>query len=151
MKKEQKSKDKLNRLREIAEDMFIRLDKSGREIAEQLDVSEQTVSSWKKGREGEQTWDERQRDFKLTPLKLKELLLDEAKKLARGEESNINADKLSKLMSVIEKLDKSVSPRVVMNVFRSFDNFIKEIEPSKIKDFREYQRAFISHLISLES
>lgn len=39
--------------REIAEDMYIRLGLTGREIAENLGVTEQTVSRWKKGREGE--------------------------------------------------------------------------------------------------
>ena len=38
--------------REIAEDMYIRLGLTGREIAENLGVTEQTVSRWKKGREG---------------------------------------------------------------------------------------------------
>ena len=45
--------------REIAEDMYIRLGLTGREIAENLSITEQTVSRWKKGRGGEKSWDDR--------------------------------------------------------------------------------------------
>lgn len=92
--------------REIAEDMYIRLGLTGREIAENLGVTEQTVSRWKKGREGEKSWDDRKTESQLTPLKIKELLLKEAEKLAKGEESNVKADQLSKIMSAIDQLDK---------------------------------------------
>lgn len=92
--------------RGIAEDMYIRLGLTGREIAENLGVTEQTVSRWKKGREGERSWDDRRTESSLTPLKIKETLLKEAEKLARGEESGVKADQLSKIMAAIDQLDK---------------------------------------------
>lgn len=150
-KKQQRTKNDLERLRSLAEDMFINIGKTGREIAETLGVSEQSVSTWRKGREGERSWDERKRDIQLTPVKLKELLLNEARKIVDNEKSTVNADQLSKIMSAIDKLDKSVNPRVVMTVFQMFDNYMAEIDPNMALTFTEYHKRFLQHLIALES
>lgn len=137
--------------REIAEDMYIRLGLTGREIAENLGVTEQTVSRWKKGREGEKSWDDRKTESQLTPLKIKELLLKEAEKLAKGEESNVKADQLSKIMSAIDQLDKKINVRTVMDVFREFDNWMAEQEPTMAIQFTKFHKLFLQYRISLES
>ena len=151
MAKKQRTKGELERLRAIAEDMFIRLGKTGREIADALDITEQTVSTWRKGREGERSWDDRKRDLQLTPVKLKELLLNEAQKIVKNEGSTINADQLSKIMSAIDKLDRNVNPRVVMTVFQLFDNFMADTNPEMAVKFLEYHKMFLQHIIALES
>lgn len=137
--------------REIAEDMYIRLTLTGREIAENLGVTEQTVSRWKKGREGEKSWDDRKTESQLTPLKIKELLLKEAEKLAKGEESNVKADQLSKIMSAIDQLDKKINVRTVMDVFREFDNWMAEQEPATAILFTKWHKLFLQYRITLES
>lgn len=137
--------------RGIAEDMYIRLGLTGREIAENLGVTEQTVSRWKKGREGEKSWDDRKTESCLTPLKIKELLLKEAEKLARGEESTVKADQLSKIMSAIDQLDKKINVRTVMDVFREFDNWMAEQEPTTAVQFTRFHKLFLQYRISLES
>ncbi len=137
--------------REIAEDMYIRLGLTGREIAENLGVTEQTVSRWKKGREGEKSWDDRKTESQLTPLKIKELLLKEAEKLAKGEESNVKADQLSKIMSAIDQLDKKINVRTVMDVFREFDNWMAEQESAMAIQFTKFHKQFLQYRISLES
>lgn len=137
--------------RGIAEDMYIRLGLTGREIAENLGVTEQTVSRWKKGREGEKSWDDRRTESCLTPLKIKELLLKEAEKLARGEESTVKADQLSKIMSAIDQLDKKINVRTVMDVFREFDNWMAEQEPATAVQFTRFHKLFLQYRISLES
>ena len=137
--------------REIAEDMYIRLGLTGREIAENLGITEQTVSRWKKGREGEKSWDDRKTESQLTPLKIKELLLKEAEKLAKGEESNVKADQLSKIMSAIDQLDKKINVRTVMDVFREFDNWMAEQEPARAIQFTKFHKLFLQYRISLES
>lgn len=137
--------------REIAEDMYIRLGLTGREIAENLGITEQTVSRWKKGREGEKSWDDRKTESQLTPLKIKELLLKEAEKLAKGEESNVKADQLSKIMSAIDQLDKKINVRTVMDVFREFDNWMAEQEPAMAIQFTKFHKQFLQYRISLES
>ncbi len=151
MAKKPRTKSELERLREIAEDYYIRLNKTGREIAEILEISEQTVSAWKKGRTGEKSWDERKKEIQLTPLKLKELLLEEAHKVVKGEISNVNADQLSKFMAAIDRLDKSVNPRVAMSVLQMRDNFIAEVAPERAIEDLEFNKQFLQHLIALES
>lgn len=71
--------------REIAEDMYIRLGLTGREIAENLGVTEQTVSRWKKGREGEKSWDDRKTEAQLTPLKIKSFFSKKPKNLPKAK------------------------------------------------------------------
>lgn len=137
--------------RGIAEDMYIRLGLTGREIAENLGVTEQTVSRWKKGREGERSWDDRRTESSLTPLKIKETLLKEAEKLARGEESGVKADQLSKIMAAIDQLDKKINVRTVMDVFREFDNWMTEQDPAVAVGFTRYHKLFLQYRISLES
>jgi DNA-binding XRE family transcriptional regulator len=146
-----RTKADLGRFREIAEDYYIRLNKTGRDIAEILDISEQTVSAWKKGRTGERSWDERKTELQLTPLQLKELLMREAHKVAMGEKSDVNADQLSKFMAAIDRLDKSVNPRIAMSVLQMRDNFISEIAPERTIEDLEYNKQFLQHLIALDS
>ena len=137
--------------REIAEDMYIRLGLTGREIAENLGVTEQTVSRWKKGREGEKSWDDRKTEAQLTPLKIKELLLKEAEKLAKGEESLVKADQLSKIMAAIDQLDKKINVRTVMDVFREFDIWMSEQEPATAIQFTPWHKLFLQYRVSLEA
>ena len=137
--------------REIAEDMYIRLGLTGREIAENLGVTEQTVSRWKKGREGEKSWDDRKTEAQLTPLKIKELLLKEAEKLAKGEESLVKADQLSKIMAAIDQLDKKINVRTVMDVFREFDIWMYEQEPATAIQFTRWHKLFLQYRVSLEA
>ncbi|NDW10943.1 helix-turn-helix domain-containing protein [Dysgonomonas sp. 520] len=146
-----RTKTELEKLRDIAEDYFIRLGKTGREIAELLEISEQTVSTWRKGRDGEKSWDDRKRDLQLTPVKLKELLMEEARKVVSGEESKVNADQLSKFMAAIDRLDKTVNPRTVMSVLQMRDNYMSEINPQRAIEDTEYNKMFLQHIISLES
>lgn len=137
--------------REIAEDMYIRLGLTGREIADSLSVTEQTVSRWKKGRDGEKSWDDRKTESQLTPLKIKERLLKEAEKIAKGEESTIQADKLSKIMSAIDQLDKKINVRTVMDVFKEFDLWMSEQDPATAILFTKFHKLFLQYRISIEA
>ena len=137
--------------REIAEDMYIRLGMTGREIADSLSVTEQTVSRWKKGRDGEKSWDDRKTESQLPPLKIKELLLKEAEKIAKGEESTIQADKLSKIMSAIDQLDKKINVRTVMDVFKEFDLWMSEQDPATAILFTKFHKLFLQYRISIDA
>lgn len=131
--------------REIAEDLFIRGVMNAKAIAIHLSVSEQTLTKWKKGKPGEKSWEERKRELNLTPLKLKEKLLEEANKIANGETSFINADALSKIMSAVDKLDKKISLRVVIDVIKELDNYVSKHDPKKALEFTEWHKKFIAN------
>ena len=146
---EKTEKRDFEKLREMAEEMFISRGMTAREVASILGVSEVTISKWRKGRDGV-GWDEKKNEFQLTPLKVRELLLEEAQKIAKGESSKINADQLSKIMSAVDRLDKKLSIRIIVDVFKEFDNWMSEIDAKQAVEFTKYHKLFLQHRISLE-
>lgn len=145
--KKTRTKEEMDRIREQAEDCFLRLGMKGREIAKYLDVSEQSISGWRKNG----NWDKRKELAELTPVKLKELMMEEARKVIAGEKSEIDADQLSKIMASIDRLDKRVNARVVMEVLRMLDNFTADINPKHAIESTKYHKLFLQHIISLET
>ncbi len=134
-----------NKKRELAEELYITGRMNSKEIAIHLSVSEQTLVKWKKGKKDEKSWDDRKRELNLTPFKLKELLLDEANKIASGKTSSINANQLSKIMSAVDKLDKKVSTRVIIDVCKEIDNYVSKHDPKLAVTFTEWHKKFIIH------
>lgn len=131
---------------EIAEDLYIRAGLTGKEISHQLEISEVTLSKWKaKG-----DWENRKSELTVSPLRIKELLLKEANKIANGEKSTIDSDKLSKITASIDRLDKRISARIVFDVLKELDNWIAEIDPTKALEFVQYHKQFLIHRIKLE-
>lgn len=141
MSKLTNSKKKVN-----AEDLYIRAGLSGKEISEQLDISEQTIVKWKK--EGD--WERRKQDLLTSPLAIKELLTKEMFAISQGSKSSIDSDALSKLSSTIERMDKKLSPRVVSDVFREFDQWMTENDPKLALEFVRYHKMFLLHRINIE-
>lgn len=144
--KKTRTKEDWDKLRDQAEDCIIRLGMSGRATAELLDISEQTISKWRT----DGKWDERKEMAELTPVKLKETLMLEATNIANGEKSKIDADALSKVMKAIDRLDKTVNPRVVASVLKTLDNFIVDHDPEFAIEATKYHKLFLQHIISLE-
>ena len=68
-----------------------------------------------------------------------------------GQESNVKADQLSKIMSAIDQLDKKINVRTVMDVFREFDNWMAEQEPAQAIQFTRWHKLFLQYRITLES
>ena len=133
--------------REIAERMFIDQGATGKAIAEQLEVSEQTVSRWKK----DHNWDDRRRQTLTAPHKIKEILLQELENVAKGEKAKIDADALAKINKVIDTLTDKVSVQVVITVFKEFDNWMADQEPDMAISFLEWHKQFILHKATQES
>lgn len=147
VKKERRSQEEMDKIRELAEDSFIRLGMNGRQISKLHDVSEQTISGWR--RDG--NWDDRRDTAKLTPVAIKELLLEEARKEIAGEKSALNFDRISKIMSAIDRVDKTVNSRVVMAVLQQLDNFTADIDPEHAIKATGYHKQFLQHIIRTES
>lgn len=143
-------KAELERIRGIAEDLYINKGYDLTKISEEWDISPQTLSKWKKGKPGEKPWNERKAFNELTPVKLREVLLEEALNIAQGKDASFNADALAKIISAVDRIDKSVNIRVVISVFMEFDKWMVDADPVQANEFTKFHKLFIQHFISSE-
>lgn len=134
----------------MAERMFVEDGMTAKSIAEQLDVSEQTLSKWRKGKEGEKTWDDKRAEMLASPHKIREILLKELILVAAGEKSKVDADALAKINKVIESLSDKISAQVVFSVFKEFDNWMADQDPKTAVLFTEWHKQFLLYKINLE-
>lgn len=134
----------------MAERMFVEDGMTAKAIAEQLDVSEQTLSKWRKGKEGEKSWDDKRAQMLASPHKIKEVLFKELMLVAGGEKSAVDADALAKINKVIETLSDSTSVQIVFSVFKEFDNWMADQDPKTAVLFTEYHKQFILFKINQE-
>ena len=123
------------------------------EIAERIAVSRQTVSKWANN-EG---WKEARAAKSITrPELVNKLLLTIDKLITSVNESEDPpliaglGDRLAKLSSVIEKLDKKANVVDAIEVFMAFNRWIQdqacydpEITPELIKAINKYQNLFL--------
>lgn len=144
------TKSELEKIRKMAEDLYINKGYTLAQISEEWDVSLVSLGKWKKGREGEKPWDERKAFVTLAPTRLKELFYQHALDIAEGRDSELKADALSKIMKSIKELDKETSPRIINAVFKKFDNWLVTVAPDKALEFTKYQRMFMVHCLEME-
>lgn len=136
--------------RTIAERMFIEDGETAKYISEFLDVSEQSLSRWRKGRKDEKSWDDRRAENLSAPHKIKELLQKELVKVAGGEKSNIDADALAKISRVMQDVSSKTSVQVVLSVLKEFDVWMSSQEPEEALKFLKWHKQFIMHKASME-
>lgn len=134
----------------MAERMFVEDGMTAKAIAEQLEVSEQTLSKWRKGKEGEKSWDDKRAEMLASPHKIREILIRELMIVAGGEKSMVDADALAKINKVIETLSDKISAQVVFSVFKEFDNWMADQDPKTAILFTEYHKQFILYKINQE-
>lgn len=147
------TKAELERKKNIARTLYM-AGKEQAEIAEQLEVSRVTVSSWTtKG-----GWKEQRAAKTVTrPEIVNKLLLSIDALVSQVNESADPdkmaglSDKLAKLAAVIEKLDKKANVVDAIEVFMAFSKWMefraqtdKNITPELLKTFNHYQDLFIS-------
>lgn len=137
--------------RALAERMFINDGLNCKQISPAIEVSEQTLSKWRKGKPGEKDWDSRRAEVITAPHVIKEILLKELKLVAEGEKPNIDADALAKISKVLESVSGKVSVQIVMSVFKEFDNWMAEQDPKTAVLFTEYHKRFLMYRINLEA
>lgn len=134
--------------RALAERMFINDGMTGKQIALDLNLSEQTVTKWRKGRTGEKDWDTRRAEIISAPHIIKELLIKQLQLISEGEKPTIDADALAKISKVLESISGKVSVQVVISVFKEFDDFMTDHDPELAVKFLEYHKKFILHKAS---
>lgn len=96
-------------------------------------------------------WDAKRDRMISTPIKIRELLLEEMKSVSEGNKAKIDADALSKINKALTYLDGKVSLSVVISVFMEFDNWMAEVDPPKAIDFTEYHKLFIAYRAEQDS
>ena len=138
------------KIRAAAEIQFIELGMTAKAICDEWDVSAQTLSKWRKGKEGEKDWDTRRAEFLSAPHKIKELLLKELMKVSEGEKSTIDADALSKLSKVIESISGKVSLQVSLSVLKECDNHIASQDPKAAIFVSKWHKKFLHHKAASE-
>lgn len=134
----------------MAERMFVEDGMTAKAIADQLEVSEQTLSKWRKGKEGEKSWDDKRAEMLASPHKIREILIRELMVVAGGEKSLVDADALAKINKVIETLSDRISTQIVFSVFKEFDNWMADQDPKTAILFTEYHKQFILYKINQE-
>lgn len=134
--------------RALAERMFIEDGMTAKAIAQELEVTPQTVGRWRTGRKNEKDWDYRRAEVLSAPHKIKEILLQELRKVAEGEESNIDADALAKISKVMDTLTAKVSVQAVISVLKEFDLWMANQDPEMAVSFLDYHKQFILHKAS---
>lgn len=151
------TKAELERKKSLARTLYM-AGKEQNEIAEQVDVSRQTLSRWA-NTEG---WKEQRAAKAVTRPELVNKLLLAIDRLV--SQVNVSedpdqmagvADKLAKMSSVIEKLDKKANVVDAIEVFMAFDKWLQyraqtdeNITPELLKTFHHYQDLFIADKMS---
>lgn len=136
--------------RALAERMFINEGMTCKAISVEIDISEQTLTRWRKGRTGEKDWDYRRAENLSAPHIIRELLTKELQKISEGKPSVVDADALSKVSKVIEAMSGKVSVQVVLSVFKEFDNWMASQEPETAVLFLDWHKNFILYKASVE-
>lgn len=146
-------KAELERKKNLARTLYM-AGKEQNEIAEQIEVSRQTLSRWV----SEGKWKESRAASSITrPELVNKLLITIDKLISQVNESDDPekmaglGDKLAKMSSVIEKLDKKANVVDAIEVFMAFSKWMQyraqtdtNITPELLKTFNYYQDLFIS-------
>ncbi|MBR4804535.1 MAG: DUF1804 family protein [Bacteroidales bacterium] len=151
MKKELQQKKELAR-------MYFMQGTPQNEIAERIGISKQTVNRWVA--DGKWTEERAARSITRTEI-VNKLLLSIDSLINEVNQSNDPkllaslGDKLSKLSSVIERLDKKASVATFIETFMAFGKWLQyrstwdtEITPELLKSINHYQDLFIAEQIS---
>ena len=149
MRMAKKSKIDLDAARELAQIMYM----SGiqnKEIAERVNVSPVTITNWVT----DNGWKEKRAAKTITRTELINKTLERINEMLQGDD--LNADKLSKLAILIERLDKKNSPVLAMEVFIDFACWLQQqatgdraITVDLIKQINKYQDSYITSKLSV--
>lgn len=147
------TKAELEKKKDLARTLYM-AGKDQNEIADQIEVSRQTLSKWANAG----GWKEQRAATSITRPELVNKLLVSIDRLISQVNASEDAaemaglsDKLAKMASTIEKLDKKANVVDAIEVFMAFSKWMqfraqtdKNITPELLKTFNYYQDLFIS-------
>lgn len=130
-------------LRAMAERMFVEEGMTAKSIAAALDITEQTVGRWRKGIQGDISWDDKKAEFLSAPHNIKKVLMNELNHLSKGGDATIDVKAIKEVSNVISTLSEKVSAQIVFTVLREFDNWMAIQDPEKAIEFLDWHRTFL--------
>lgn len=130
-------------LRAMAERMFVEEGMTAKSIAAALDMTEQTIGRWRKGIQGDISWDDKKAEFLSAPHNIKKVLMNELNHLSKGGDATIDVKAIKEVSNVISTLSEKVSAQIVFTVLREFDNWMATQDPEKAIEFLDWHRTFL--------
>ena len=138
-------------LRAMAERMFVEEGMTAKAIAATIDVTEQTVGRWRKGIQGDISWDDKRAQYLSAPHNIKKVLMNELTHLSKGGDATIDVKAIADVTKVISTLSDKANVQIVFTVFKEFDNWMAEQDPEVAIQFLEWHKLFLLHKAQSES
>lgn len=138
-------------LRAMAERMFVEEGMTAKAIAATIDVTEQTVGRWRKGIQGDISWDDKRSQYLSAPHNIKKVLMNELTHLSKGGDATIDVKAIADVTKVISTLSDKANVQIVFTVFKEFDNWMTEQDPEVAIQFLEWHKMFLLHKAQTES
>lgn len=138
-------------LRAMAERMFVEEGMTAKSIASALDITEQTVGRWRKGIQGDISWDDKRTQFLSAPHNIKKVLMNELTHLSKGGDATIDVKAIADVTKVISTLSDKANVQITFTVFKEFDNWMAEQDPEVAIQFLEWHKLFLLHKAQTES
>lgn len=138
-------------LRAMAERMFVEEGMTAKAIAATIDVTEQTVGRWRKGIQGDISWDDKRAQYLSAPHNIKKVLMNELTHLSKGGDATIDVKAIADVTKVISTLSDKANVQIVFTVFKEFDNWMTEQDPEVAIQFLEWHKLFLLHKAQTES
>ena len=133
--------------------MFLRTDKSQKEIADIVKVAEKTLSKWKTS----ENWDRLRASIIITKDEQLRRVYQQINELTSSIESKEEgkryadsgeADTLAKLASTARSLESNLSIADVIDVFIDFQDWLRGVDLQKAKEISDLQDAYIKHRLN---
>lgn len=141
------------RRKEFAKILFLRSNKSQKEIADLANVSEKTLSKWKTS----ENWERLKSSIVITKdEQLRRVyqqineLTTQIEKRAEGERyaDSSEADTLAKLAATARSLESNLSVADIIDVFIGFTDWLREIDLEKARLVTELEDMYIKHRLN---
>lgn len=144
------TKQEKTRKKELAKFFYCQSQLSQKEIAEKVGISEQSISKWV----NLEKWDTLKASITITKQEQLSRVYDQITALnnrireeQKGIPSGADADILSKLAAVVEKLEKETSITDIVSVSMKFLEWLRRIDNNKAKELSGLFDAFIRDLL----
>ena len=136
-----------HRLYDTAETLFVEKGMTCAAIAEELPISEVSLSKWRT----QMGWDDERQKYLSTPGAIRKLLLAELEHVAGGGKPRIDTDALSKINKALTYFDGKIALPVVITVFKDYDQYNGELYPHEVAREMQKHKDYLHHLAKLES